>query len=365
MGKHHINAWARHGDQHVINFFIDTENTGKDENPRIPIELAMYVTDSSGVEIGRYCQKLNNRGMRIHPDAIKIHGITEAAASSEPTFLDKREDIVGFIRTCLSPDDVHAGVFIAHNGNRCDFPDVFKEFMNSEPAYDIRENLPKKPLYTYDTMCALSSCKKTCEFQQQTIETWPTRTDKGAPSMNLKSVVSWIVANREQYEDNATFESVCGGAPHGAMSDAIAHKVCFFDACMNTPERRTKCESIDKWMVIGGESNMDISTESDAIIEKPDLIRTKTVKHKLEEGEVTPMSQITPKIEVKTDTTTKVTTKEKKIKEPPVKKARLPKKTIIKQENTETTITDTIQENIETNTSDDSDDNPPAKKIKR
>ena len=106
---------------------FDTETTGLDSrNDRIieigGIELVNHFPTGRTLHI-----YINPDGTKVHPDALAVHGITDAFLSDKPVFAQVVEDILAFFE---------GATWIAHNAN------FDMGFINAELA---RLNLPPIP----------------------------------------------------------------------------------------------------------------------------------------------------------------------------------------------------------------------------
>ena len=117
--------------------FLDTETTGlnPDQGDRI-IEFACIEYDNRR-NTGRHLHHYVNPGRSSHPDALRVHGITDAFLADKPPFSAVAQELLAFI----------AGADVVIHNAAFDIG-----FLNAELA---RLNLPPVAQHTSRTTCSL------------------------------------------------------------------------------------------------------------------------------------------------------------------------------------------------------------------
>ena len=103
---------------------FDTETTGLDNKADRIIEIGCIELENQ-FPTGRSLHLfINPDGRKVHPDALAVHGITDAFLADKPVFADVAEEIIEFF------DGAH---YVAHNAN------FDMGFLNNEFARTGRE----------------------------------------------------------------------------------------------------------------------------------------------------------------------------------------------------------------------------------
>lgn len=77
--------------------FLDTETTGLDINLNRIIQIGMIKTDQGEI-IDTYEHKFNPEGVKSSPEALEKHGITDEELLLEPTFKERVDEILEFLK---------------------------------------------------------------------------------------------------------------------------------------------------------------------------------------------------------------------------------------------------------------------------
>jgi len=110
--------------------FIDTETTGVNPQQDRIIEIGIIKIHPDGRE--EFLSSLINPGIPIPPDAIKIHGITDADIAGKPSFREFAPKLFEFIKDC------DLGGFEI---KRFDLPLLETEFQRAGILYSRKEKL--------------------------------------------------------------------------------------------------------------------------------------------------------------------------------------------------------------------------------
>ncbi len=108
--------------------FFDIESTGINVAKDRIIEISILKVKPEGEEEVKTWRV--NPTIKINPDAMKVHGITDEELEGEPTFAEIAKELDNFLKGCD---------LAGYNSNKFDVPILVEEFLRADIDFDIKK----------------------------------------------------------------------------------------------------------------------------------------------------------------------------------------------------------------------------------